>query len=61
MHYYISMGKLSYLPLQMGNAGSPDIIQAKMSQLMATLEFVITYLDDVLCITKGSLNDHLET
>ncbi len=30
-----------------------------MSELMATLEFVRTYLDDLLCITKGSLDDHL--
>ena len=26
---------------------------------MATLEFVRTYLDDLLCITKGDLTDHL--
>eukprot|EP00804_Cyclotella_cryptica_P013981 CCRYP_002486-RA/>CCRYP_002486-RA protein AED:0.28 eAED:0.38 QI:0/0/0/1/1/1/2/0/343 len=30
-----------------------------MSELMATLEFVRTYLDDLLCIRKGSLEDHL--
>jgi hypothetical protein len=44
----------------MGIAGSPDIFQEKMSDLMATLEFVQTYLDDLLVITKGSLEDHLE-
>jgi hypothetical protein len=27
---------------------------------MATLEFVQSYLDDLLCITKGSLADHLD-
>ena len=27
---------------------------------MATLEFVRTYLDDLLCITKDDLEDHLE-
>jgi hypothetical protein len=27
---------------------------------MATLEFVRTYLDDLLCITKGDLEDHLQ-
>ena len=26
---------------------------------MATLEFVRTYLDDLLCITKDDLEDHL--
>ncbi len=44
----------------MGIAGLPDIFQEKMSNLMATLEFVRTYLDDLLIITKGSLEDHLE-
>ena len=43
----------------MGVACSPDIFQAKMSELMATLEFIRTYIDDLLCITKGSLDDHL--
>jgi len=36
----------------MGMAGSPDIFQAKMSELMMALEFVRTYLDDVLSITN---------
>ena len=53
-------GKYSYKRLPMGVAGSPDIFQAKMLELMAALEFVRTYLDDLLCITKGSLEDHLE-
>jgi hypothetical protein len=34
-------------------AYSPDIFQAKISELMATLEFVRAYIDDLLCITKG--------
>jgi hypothetical protein len=53
-------GKYSYKRLPMGIAGSPDIFQEKMSDLMATLEFVRSYLDDLLIITKGSLEDHLE-
>eukprot|EP00804_Cyclotella_cryptica_P017417 CCRYP_016643-RA/>CCRYP_016643-RA protein AED:0.05 eAED:0.05 QI:1387/-1/1/1/-1/1/1/282/1119 len=52
-------GKYSYLRLPMGVACSPDIFQAKMSELMATLEFVQTYLDDLLCISKGNLEDYL--
>ncbi len=44
----------------MGKADSPDIFQAKMSELMVALEFVRTYLDDLLCITKASLDDHLD-
>ena len=44
----------------MGIAGSPDILQAKMSELMLALEFVRTYLDHLLCITKASLDNHLD-
>ncbi len=44
----------------MGIAGSPDIFQGKMSELMESLEFVRAYLDDLLCISKLSLEDHLE-
>jgi hypothetical protein len=52
-------GKYSYLRLPMGVACSPDIFQAKISELMATLEFVKAYIDDLLCITKGDFDDHL--
>ncbi len=44
----------------MGIVGSPDIFQEKMSELMETLEYVRAYLDDLLCISKLSLEDHLE-
>ncbi len=30
-----------------------------MSDLMANLEFVCTYLDDVLCISMESFDDHM--
>eukprot|EP00804_Cyclotella_cryptica_P028731 CCRYP_008254-RA/>CCRYP_008254-RA protein AED:0.30 eAED:-0.16 QI:0/-1/0/1/-1/1/1/0/341 len=53
-------GKYSYLRLRMGIAGSPDVFQAKMSELMVALEFVRTYLDERLCITKASLDNHLQ-
>jgi hypothetical protein len=53
-------GKYSYKRLSMGIADLPDIFQDKMTHLMATLEFVQTYLDDLMIITKGSLEDHLE-
>jgi hypothetical protein len=53
-------GKYSYLRLPMGIACSPGIFQSKMSELMETLEFVRTYIDDLLCITKGSLDDREE-
>ena len=44
----------------MGIAGSPDIFQAKMSELMMALEYVKAYLDDLLIISKKTLRDHLE-
>ena len=52
-------GKYSYLRLPMGVACAPDIFHAKMSELMSTLKFVRAYIDDLLCITKGSFEDHL--
>jgi hypothetical protein len=50
----------SYIRSPLGIAGSPDNFQAKMSKLMVALEFARTYLDDLLCITKASLDDHLD-
>ncbi len=44
----------------MGIAGSPDIFQGTLSELMESLEYVRAYLDDLLCISKLSLEDHLE-
>jgi hypothetical protein len=53
-------GKYSYKQLPMGIADSPYIFQGKMSELMESLEYVRAYLDDLLCIFKLSLEDHLE-
>jgi hypothetical protein len=53
-------GKYLYKRLPISIAGSPDIFQEKMSELMETLEYVRAYLDDLLCISKLSLEDHLE-
>jgi hypothetical protein len=44
----------------MGIAGSPDIFQGKMSELMELLEYVRAYLDDLLCISRNGLEDHLD-
>jgi hypothetical protein len=41
-------GKYSYLRLPMGMSGSADIFQAEMIDLMETLEYVQTYIDDLL-------------
>ncbi len=41
-------------------AGSPDIFQSKMLELMETIEYVWAYLDDLLWISGGSLEYHLK-
>jgi hypothetical protein len=53
-------GKYSYKRLPMGIAGSPDIFQSKMSELMEDLEYVQAYLDNLLCISRSSLEDYLK-
>ena len=37
-----------------------DIFQAEMMDLMEALEYVRAYIDDLLVITRGTLEDHLE-
>jgi hypothetical protein len=44
----------------MGIAGFPDIFLREMLELMESLEYVRAYIDDLLCISKLSLEDHLE-
>jgi hypothetical protein len=44
----------------MGFAGLADIFRAEMGNLMATLEYVRVHIDNLLVITKGSLDDHLD-
>ena len=53
-------GKYEMQALPMGLCNSPDIFQEKMSELMQGLEFVRTYIDDLLILTKGTFEEHLE-
>ena len=53
-------GKYSYLRLPMGISGAPDIFQEKMSNLMRTLTYVRTYIDDLLVITMSTCDNHLD-
>jgi RNase H-like domain found in reverse transcriptase/Reverse transcriptase (RNA-dependent DNA polymerase) len=55
----LPFGKYEYQRLPMGLCNSPNIFQEKMSKLMAGLEFVQAYIDDLLVITKGSYQEHL--
>jgi Reverse transcriptase (RNA-dependent DNA polymerase) len=53
-------GKYEYQCLPMGLCNSPDIFQEKMSCLMANLEYLQAYIDDLLIITKGTYLEHLQ-
>ena len=53
-------GKYEYQRLPMGLCNSPDIFQEKMSSLMAGLQFVRAYIDDLLIISKDTFEDHLD-
>ena len=53
-------GKYEYQRLPMGLCNSPDIFQEKMGELMADLEFVRAYIDDLIILTKDTWEHHLE-
>jgi hypothetical protein len=42
----------------MGFGGSANIFQAQMMDLMASLEYVRAYIDDLFIITRGTLDNH---
>jgi hypothetical protein len=44
----------------MGFGGSSDIFQAQIMDLMASLEFVQAYMDDLIIITRRTLDEHLQ-
>ncbi len=44
----------------MGFGGSADIFQAQIMDLMTSLEFVRAYMDDLLIITRGVLDENLQ-
>jgi hypothetical protein len=52
--------KYSYKRLPMGFGGSADIFQAQIMDLMASLEFVQAYMDDLLIVTRRTLDKHLQ-
>jgi hypothetical protein len=55
------MGKYKYERLPMGIKISPDVFQNVMSKLVQDMEYVKTYLDDLLILTNrdNSFKDHL--
>ena len=53
-------GKFRYTCLPMGMVISGDVFQAKVYDLIGDIEGVRTYIDDILCIGKGTFAEHLE-
>ena len=53
-------GKYEYCKLPMGLCNSPDIFQEKMNELFAGFEGAMAYIADLLVITKGTYEEHLE-
>ncbi len=41
-------------------SGSLYIFRAEMMDLIEALEYVQAYIDDILCITRGALEDHFD-
>ena len=52
-------GKYQYLRLPMGIHCAPDMFQEQMYEIMSGLNFIKTYLDDLLMMTSDTLDDHL--
>ena len=44
----------------MGINCAPDIFQKKMNNLMSGIEYVHTYLDDILILSNGKFEDHIK-
>ncbi len=44
----------------MGFGGSADIFQAQIMDLITSLKFVQAYMDNLLIITRGILDEHLQ-
>ena len=53
-------GRYAYQCLPMGLCISADIFQERIARLTEALEFVKVYINNLLCITKESFDDHLQ-
>jgi hypothetical protein len=52
--------KYSYKRLPMGFGGSADIFHAQIMDLVASLEFIHAYMNNLLIITREILDKHLQ-
>ena len=55
----LTWGKYVYQKLPMGLCNSPDKFQEKMNELFNGLEYVRTYIDDLLTISNKSFRHHI--
>jgi RNase H-like domain found in reverse transcriptase/Reverse transcriptase (RNA-dependent DNA polymerase) len=53
-------GKYKMQRLPKGLCKSPDTFQEKMYELFDDFKFIQTYIDNLLTLTKGTFEDHLE-
>jgi hypothetical protein len=53
------IGKYKYKRLPMGIKIAPDVFQNVMSKIVQDMEYIKTYLDDLLILTNSSFKDHL--
>ena len=55
-------GKYCYTRMPMGVASAPDAFQSIMMELLGDLDFVLVYIDDILCIQREgeSVDKHLK-
>ena len=53
-------GKYEYLRLPMGISIAPDIFQDRMCQLFEDLESVRAFMDDLLVVSRGTYEEHLQ-
>ena len=56
----LPFGKFECQRIPMGLCNSPDIFQEKMNELFEGLDFARAHIDDLLCLSKGTFEDHLE-
>ena len=52
--------KYKYKGLPMGVCNSLDIFQEKMNKILLRIEFITSYIDDILTIARVDLSDHLD-
>jgi hypothetical protein len=57
--FMMPWGKYRYTKLPMGVKVAVDIFQEVMTKLSAGLDFVPVYLDDILIISNGTIEDHM--